>query len=297
MPASRSTRKCRRTRSSNNGPDLNKRLRFARGLFFARETIKSTKTIDFVFFFLYSKSNGLGMFFGPRMFNGVSMSDYESALGQIPFYRVRPFLAPFVGRRYASPSHRKLLIIGESHYAPEGETLHHNVEGWYDGSTKVTEALPLYWNCYTRKTFAEWNSGRFSKTVLGELGNLFQTENPAEEVAFYNYFLRPADNRQSFVKICTERDREMSAKTFACVLKALSPDVVCFASYDAIQCAEADFPKFCGRRLWDDNGHVFYVNHPAHSWWNRATRPEYFHGLTSREFFREQLSENWLLKT
>lgn len=227
------------------------------------------------------------------------MKDYEAALGQIPFYRERPFLKPFVGKRYESAAHRKLLVVGESHYAPEGETFHRNVEGWYDGSTKVTEAMPLYWNCFTRRTFADFKAGRFSKAILGELGALCGAENPAEEVAFCNYFLRPAENRKSFREICTELDRKMSAENFARVrvLAALSPDVVCFASKEAIVCAEEDFPKFCGRKLWDDNGHIFYVNHPASSWWNKATRPDYFHGLTSREFFREQLSENWLLKT
>lgn len=227
------------------------------------------------------------------------MKDYEAAIEQIPFYRERPFLKPFVGKRYESAAHRKLLIVGESHYAPEGETLHRNVEGWYDGSTQVTEAMSLYWNCFTRRTFADFKAGRFSKAILGELGALCGAENPAEEVAFCNYFLRPADNSvKTFAKVCTELDRKMSAENFARVLAALSPDVVCFASKEAIVSAEKYFPKLFGKEIWDrDNGYVFWVYHPSFGNWDRHTDDPNFHGLTSREFFREQLSENWLLKT
>jgi hypothetical protein len=40
-------------------------------------------------------------------------------------------MIPFVGDDYESSKHKKLLLIDESHYMPEGSTVHHDVNSWY----------------------------------------------------------------------------------------------------------------------------------------------------------------------
>ena len=51
---------------------------------------------------------------------------YDSLLLSLPFYATHSYTLPFVGDDYDSPKHKKLLLIGESHYMPAGSTVHHD---------------------------------------------------------------------------------------------------------------------------------------------------------------------------
>lgn len=87
---------------------------------------------------------------------------YDSSLLSLHFYSSHPYMLPFVGRDYDSPKHKKLLLVGESHYVPEGSIVHHNANAWYNG-TPVLNQEEQDW-CNTRDT-REWKSGRFGKEI------------------------------------------------------------------------------------------------------------------------------------
>lgn len=233
----------------------------------------------------------------------MSNTSYTPSLSSLPFYKSHPYMLPFVGDEYESPKHKKLLLIGESHYMPEGSTVHHDVNSWYDGSPDLTpEEIG---NCDTRGTRI-WKSGRFGKEVDRCLNLVLPSRgNRWHQVAFFNYFLRPADYKKSFKDNYTERDCVESVRIFRELLEILRPDLIVFTSKLAFDHAEwIDFPKVFNCGLWDytakNNMDYIFTEHPSSSWWNRIVRlkaggsDDYFRGMTPRDFFCTWLKENWV---
>ena len=213
-------------------------------------------------------------------------------------------MLPFVGNNYESTKHKKLLLVGESHYMPENSTVHHNVDLWYKGTLKLTHDEMRF--CDTRGA-REYRSGRFGKNIDGAIREVYHDaeENAFNEIASCNYFLRPSDNKKNFKKLCTERDCEESVKVFHKILDYLKPELLVFTSKFAFDHAEwIDFPQYFGCGLWDyaaeHNMDYFFTEHPSSSWWNRVVKlktgssNDYFHGLTSKQFFVESLKLHWL---
>jgi len=56
---------------------------------------------------------------------------YNSNFLKIDRYKVMRQMIPFVGAEYNSIKHKKILIIGESHYFPPESKIHLNAEKWY----------------------------------------------------------------------------------------------------------------------------------------------------------------------
>lgn len=234
----------------------------------------------------------------------MSNSMYDTQLLSIPFYQSHWYMLPFVGDNYESPKHKKLLLVGESHYMPKGSVVHHDEKLWYDGNPDLSDEEKRW--CDTRGA-RYYKSGRFGKNIDSAIREAFPVkgENAFIEIASYNYFLRPADDRQSFESICLDRDCDEAVRVFYAILEILKPDVIVFTSRFAFNHAEwIDFPKNfnCGLRVYAEKHHMNYVftEHPSCSWWNRVAKvktgssDDYFHGLTSRQFFVESLRKNWL---
>lgn len=232
------------------------------------------------------------------------VTTYDAKFQSIPFYKTHPYMMPFVGCNYESPEHKKLLLVGESHYMPKGAVVHHEDSLWYEGSLKLSKDEIRY--CDTRGA-RYCKSGQFGKNIDKAIREVFPVagENAFVEMASYNYFLRPADYRRSFKSICTDRDCDDAVRVFFAILEILKPDVIVFTSRFAFNHAEwIDFPKNfnCGLWVYAEKHHMNYVftEHPSCSWWNRVAKvktgssDDYFHGLTSRQFFVESLRKNWL---
>ena len=172
----------------------------------------------------------------------MSNSMYDSQLLSIPFYQSHWYMLPFVGDNYESPEHKKLLLVGESHYMPKGAVVHHNDNLWYDGSLNLSDDEVRY--CNTRGA-RDYKSGRFGKNIDRAIREVFPVvgENAFVEMASYNYFLRPADYRRSFKSICTERDCDEAVRVFYAILEILKPDFIIFTSRFVFNHAEYDFNK------------------------------------------------------
>ena len=229
---------------------------------------------------------------------------YASSLLSLPFYASHPYMLPFVGDDYDSPKHKKLLLIGESHYMPSGSTVHHDVNTWYNGTPKLSDDERDW--CNTRGT-REGKSGRFGKEIDRCLNLVLPSGgNGWHQVAFLNYFLRPADDRESIADLWNSHggkneDCEQAIRNFIKVLEILKPDLFVFLSSTVCKQAEGfDYPKYFGGNLWDwtkSHGIVDYIytNHPSSPHWN-MTMPGYTKSgnLTSRDFFCAWLKQNWL---
>ena len=237
----------------------------------------------------------------------MSNSSYNLSFLSFPFYKSHPYMFPFVGDDYESSKHKKLLLIGESHYLPEGSTVHHDAVKWYNGEPVLTEK-EVDWcdTCGTR------NSGHFGPEINRCLNLVLPLGGDGwNQVAFLNYFLRPADyqegeNDKGISKLWKnyggqDLDREFAIKNLIRVLEIIEPELFVFLSSNACTCAEnVDFKKYFGGELWDwteKRGIEYcYTAHPSCSWWNRPMPENYAKagGLTSREFFCKWLKEKWV---
>ena len=232
------------------------------------------------------------------------MLPYASSLLSLPFYSTHHYMVPFVGCDYDSPKHKKLLLLGESHYMPEGSTVHHDAAQWYNGKPVLNEAEQDW--CNTSGT-REWKSGQFGKEIDRCLNLICPSAQGGwQQVASYNYFLRPADDRQGIedlwkAHVGKDLDREYAIKNLIQVLEILKPDLLIFLSSKACVCAEEqDYPKYFGGNLWDWTAahgiDYCYTAHPSSAHWNQPMPSSYTKagGLTSREFFCKWLRENWV---
>ena len=234
----------------------------------------------------------------------MSNTSYDSQFQSIPFYKTHSYMMPFVGDEYESSKHKKLLLIGESHYMPEGSTVHHDVNSWYDGNPVLTPKERSYCDtCGTR----EGKSGRFGKEIDRCLNLVLPSDgNRWRQVAFFNYFLRPADEHKSISDLWDsyggkDIDCEQAIRNLIQVLDILKPDLFVFLSSTVCKQAEGvDYPKYFGGNLWDwtiDHKIVDYIktNHPSQAPWNQTMlKYDKARGMTSRDFFCAWLKEKWL---
>lgn len=196
----------------------------------------------------------------------------------IPFYTTHSYMEPFVGKNYESNRHKKLLLIGESFYVTQQSTNPQlNVKKWYEGSINVSPEDQGY--CSPAATRNQTTG--FGPVVKSSLELICSTNSDIwEEVAFYNYFLRPAKHRQGIqdlwkVTSPAERDidRKMALENLLKVIDILKPDV--FVMLSAFVCkknAEHYYPIFYPHtpkeEFWDwTKSHgvqdYIYVNHPS----------------------------------
>lgn len=233
----------------------------------------------------------------------MSNTSYDSQFQSVPFYKSHPYMMPFVGDDYESSKHKKLLLVGESFYLPEGATVHHDADSWY-GTPSLTEDERNW--CNTRGT-REGKSGRFGKEIDRCLNLVLPSGgNGWHQVAFLNYFLRPADDRQSISNLWKsyggkDVDCEQAIRNFIKVLDILKPDLFVFLSSTVCkQAEELDYPKYFGGNLWDwtkSHGIVDYIytNHPSSAHWNQIkSKYDKAQSMTSRDFFCAWLKEKWL---
>ena len=247
----------------------------------------------------------------------------QYSFSSIPFYKAHPYMQPFVGKNYESDRHKKLLLIGESFYVTkESNNPHHHVKEWYDGTIDVNTDDQGW--CNTTGTRLN-KSGDYGKIVERSLQSICPTNGNAwEEVAFINYFLRPADYRKNIAKLWKgstkeERrtDRKEALDNLLKVIDILKPDV--FVMTSAFVCkknAEHDYPIFYPskpkKELWDWTiphgvADYIYVNHPSQACWHQAMN-KYGKFLAYKnnkpkgeqekykacDFFRDWLANNWM---
>ena len=108
--------------------------------------------------------------------------------------------AAWIGSRYiATASHKRLLVIGESHYSPEYSTMHHDSARWYRSRQDDLCEEEIRWASTAGNIVERWFRGH---TIYREIRNaIARTLHeggvtldgfPLNHVAYCNYFLRPA---------------------------------------------------------------------------------------------------------
>lgn len=205
-----------------------------------------------------------------------------------------PELIPEEGEYYDSDAHNRLLVIVESNYfknVSDISSCFRNPIDWYEGND--AKLIPQdYIRCVSN-----WKYEYFKRAIniannmltephltydykTGEYGPVAQNE-----IAFYNYFLRPADADKSLEFRPSPIDLEYAGKAMEIVIEKLKPQLVVFLSKKSHK-AYKEYMKANGVSHSDIV--IGSVAHPSCIWWNRHN------GAYGKEAFRKLLEENWL---
>ena len=205
-----------------------------------------------------------------------------------------PCAIPWIGRHFNAPHHRKLLIIGESHYLPDGSTVHHKPSDWYASDESALTEEERHWTC-TAGVVAEaigndylYPGHRMYRNLAYELEpfgvHLARQGTPMEHCLFYNYFQRPAEEEGDSINVC-EQDEKVAAEVFAWVCQEFMPDLIAFVSKKAAHYAWSSCPDMTIPSIT--------TPHPACAWWNRTAKA--YDGLRGRELLTNHLRDQaWL---
>lgn len=165
----------------------------------------------------------------------MDTKNIKQKLSKIGFYQQFPVMVPFIGEYYLSDKHKKLLLVGESYYLPNETVIHHSASNWYKSKQEELDDEEVEWiNCHGLLT-CDWESN--GHQIYRELNKcifslkLDKDKRAIDEVAFTNYFQRPAEKEgESFKYFCTEEDIIQSDEILDQVIQIIKPDIVIFVS-------------------------------------------------------------------
>jgi|GEM_PF-788251 len=191
---------------------------------------------------------------------------FNAQLGSIcHFFRYKQ-LKPFVGKNY-NIGHKKILVIGESHYLPP-KTNHEVIKNWYDRSYKDLTKDEFNWtntSCIMNNTdFREHPMYREINKSLIRAG----LPDGILSVAYMNFFQRPSGRTKKSIQE-NEKDIEVANSVLKQTFVILQPDFIFFVSSKSY--------KHFNKSLFDPE-RTAHTSHPECPWWNKPsssyTRPK-----------------------
>ena len=206
-----------------------------------------------------------------------------------------PCLKPWIGNHYQDAGHKRLLVIGESHFLPPDSTIQHDPDSWYGINQHLLSDKESAWISTKDNITGEWrrshniyrNLERDIRSILNE-GGVEPDAFAFDHFAYYNYFARPAPETGGSMKgaICPQ-DIDVSEEIIRWILTKYQPDIVVFASRLAGQ---------YGEKIVQEYGITcISTPHPGSGWWNRTSAN--YGGSTGSELFRNFLKDqHWLTK-
>jgi len=223
-------------------------------------------------------------------------SKYNKKLKSIQHFEKYPQMMPWIGADYDNPNHKRVLVIGESHFLPLKSKIHKSPTKWYNGNIsnlnddedieKNERAWTYTVGCIkdTRNQIYDSKSHTIYKNIelaLIKTDFYFNSkEHMFRYIAYYNYFQRPANNKGDSINYTTV-DSKIAASVFSDILKIIKPELVCFTSKLAWNsCLESNSLQI------DESNYTAHNNentliadvfpHPSCAWWNK--KAYYLHG-------------------
>jgi hypothetical protein len=208
----------------------------------------------------------------------------------VDFYKQYPMMSPYVGKNFHCATIPALLLIGESHYLPEGSSQHLSAERWYAGSSGTLSPEEIEYISTAAIVEQARAEGFTNKAHRSMWGNPFLEINQhgpnypdyrrvGEDIAFYNFFLRPALDGRSLA--VSPLDVEFANEALRAHLKEYRPTAVVFLSSLARNylSEQLDIPFIA-------------TPHPCCPWWNRVSRR--YGNKTGREILADFIkATNW----
>jgi hypothetical protein len=181
-------------------------------------------------------------------------------------------MRPYVGNNFQDATTPSLLLIGESHYLPKGSSQHLNAETWYASSSDTLSEKEIFWintaailedsraEGFSNRAHSIW---RTSLWEIHEHGPRYSDyKRVADDIAFYNFFLRPGLENHSLA--VSKQDVEFANEAFAHITKRLKPTAIVFLS----SLAHHHFHPFEPVSV-----PLIPTSHPGCAWWNRYANP------------------------
>ena len=121
-----------------------------------------------------------------------------------------PCMVPFVGQQYSHPRHKKLLVVGESHYLSSESTIHlddkewYSIDqrkltekevGWIDPNEIITYGIDTNFSDKGLKIYHE--IAQCLNDVLFKYQEWHEIIKVIHHISFINYFQRPAPQGES----------------------------------------------------------------------------------------------------
>jgi hypothetical protein len=184
------------------------------------------------------------------------------------FYNRYPMMRPYVGKNFHGAGTPSLLLIGESHYL-DGDCPQRRSESWYSGSfTDLSDDQVTYID--NVRLLENSRAEGFSKKSHVIFKNAFSEINEygprysdyklvADDIAFYNFFLRPGLEGDSLE--VTDQDVALANEAFLLHYEALKPTAVVFLSRLAHENFNPAEPI---------GTPIISTAHPGCQWWNRV---------------------------
>ena len=201
-------------------------------------------------------------------------------------------MRPWIGSRYCDERHKRLLVIGESHYLPRGSTIHHDPDRWYRSSQADLCEEEVRWASTIGNITGRWTPAhRIYRAIQAEIARILKESGitpdpfPLNHIAFRNYFLRPAPTTGGSMKGSEcQQDLDAAEKVHRWFIHNHCPELaIVTSSYAGPLAANA----------LEESGipHVS-TPHPGTSWWNTAARS--YGNVRGCDLFRSFLrSECW----
>ena len=183
-----------------------------------------------------------------------------------------PCMQPWIGTRYRDPRHKRLLVVGESHYLPPESTIHHDPDRWYRSSQADLSPEEIRWASTVGNITGRWYRGhRIYREIQTEIVRALKESGvtpdpfPLNHIAYCNYFLRPAPvTGGSMAGHARQRDLEVAEEVLTWFILCHRPELVIVTSRFAGQLAKR---VTRARRIASTN-----TPHPCSRWWNTITR-------------------------
>jgi hypothetical protein len=187
------------------------------------------------------------------------------------FYVQYPVMRPYVGKDFHKVGNPSILLIGESHYLDEESPQRSSPEAWYSGGSGALSEYEITF-INTARLFEDSRAEGFRKKAHSIMRNALSVINEngprypdyrlvADNIAFYNFFLRPAVDGGSLGAELSSQDIEIANEAFRTHFEALKPTAVVFLS----SLAHNNFNP-----LPELSVPVIATPHPGSKWWNLA---------------------------
>ncbi len=221
----------------------------------------------------------------------VNKTDYDDDFLKIAHYRSRPEMLPFVGNNYGTHG---ILLVTESHYFPQNvneEELNRVSDNWYEPQVLCK---CISGNIHTRGVILNVNKNKGHRVFLNMQSALSEVGLHFNDVAWYNFFQKPASYKSGFRPDRTGTDIARSQEVFEDLLNILQPKLVVFASKLAFGALQKSNGKTA--RVWDKElkahrfkEHSFPIQVTAHpnsvSWYAKCYKTPDGSKISGREKF------------
>ncbi len=183
-----------------------------------------------------------------------------------------PCMQPWIGSRYRDPQHKRLLVIGESHYLPPESTIHLDPDRWYRSRQADLSEEEVRWACTIGNITGRWTRAhRIYRAIQDEIARTLRESGvtpdrfPLNHIAYCNYFLRPAPLAGGSMQghECAQ-DLDVAETALGWLILHHRPELAILTSRFAGRFAETVFR--------DHRIPCTSAPHPGTRWWNTISR-------------------------